>query len=135
MSSFHLTSVLVLATSVLIASACSDDKKEQAVDATEACNRLEDLAAVVLSVRSATVAQEVQTAIDEPLAAFVAAADQSGDERLAELAHSYDSRFSDYLEGGGIDAREAASDANVALDRAGARCSELGTTNDFPSNS
>jgi hypothetical protein len=30
---------------------------------------------------------------------------------------------------------EAGTDANIALDQAGARCIELGATNNFPSNS
>jgi hypothetical protein len=87
---------------------------------------------VVLSVRSATTVQEVQNAIDEPLAAFVAAADQSGDGRLAELAHTYDSRFSAYLQG---DDSDAGDEADIALDHAGARCTELGAANVFPHES
>jgi hypothetical protein len=125
---------LVLATSVILCG-CGDDKQGHDVDVTQACDRLEDLAGVVLSVRSATSAQEVQTALDGPLAAFVEAADQSGDGRLAELAHTYDSRFADYLQGSGIDARQAGNEADIALDRAGARCTELGAANVFPQES
>jgi Iap family predicted aminopeptidase len=102
------------------------------VDVTEACDRLDELAGVVLSLQSATTAQEIRNAIDAPLAAFVTAADHSGDTRLAEFAHTYDSRFSDYL---AREDNEAGTDANIALDQAGARCIELGATNNFPSNS
>jgi hypothetical protein len=42
--------------------------------------------------------------------------------------------FPTYLEMEGIDAREAGNDANVALDRAGARCAELGAANVFPTD-
>jgi hypothetical protein len=129
---FLLTSALFVTASAVAAAGCGDARKEHAVDVTESCNRLADLAGVVLSLRSATTAQEVQTAIETPLAAFVAAADRSGDKRLADLAHTYDSRFSAYLEG---DASDAGNDANVALDRAGARCIELGAADDFPRNS
>jgi hypothetical protein len=70
-------------------------------------------------------------AIDEPLAAFVAAAERSGDGRLAELSHTYHSRFSEYVQGDS----EAGNDADIALDRAGARCTELGAANVFPQES
>ena len=130
-----LASALVLTAAVALASGCGDDKKAQAVDVTTACDRLEELAVAVQSARVATTPQEVRAAVQQSLAAFVAAADGSGDEPLANFAHTYDSRFSDYLEAEGIDARAAGNDANIALDRAGARCTELGAPNDFPSNS
>jgi hypothetical protein len=130
-----LVSALVLTAAIVVASGCGDDNKEQAVDVTTACDRLEELAVAVQSARVATTPQEVRTAVQQPLEAFVAAADGSGDEPLADFAHTYESRFSDYLEAEGIDATEAGNDANIALDRAGSRCEELDAPNDFPSNS
>jgi hypothetical protein len=130
-SSVVVRSALLLGISIAIISGCGGDDKNETADVTEACNRLDDLAGVVLSVGSATTAQEVEAAIAAPLAAFITASDKSGDDLLAELAHTYDSKFSTYLQGGS-DAAGAGEDANVALDRAGARCSELGATNVFP---
>jgi hypothetical protein len=118
----------------VVVSGCSDDSKEPVVDVTAACDRLEELAVAVQSARAATTPQEVRTAVQSSLAAFVAAADGSGDDPLAGFAHTYESRFADYLEAEGIDANEAGNEANTALDRAGARCTELGAANEFPSN-
>jgi hypothetical protein len=130
-----LASAAVLGASVVIVSGCGGDQEETAVDVSEACNRLEDLSRAVLSVRSATTSQEVQVAVEKPLAAFVSAADVSGDKELADLGHTYDSKFSEYLSADGVDARAAGNDANIALDRAGQRCSALGATNSFPQQS
>ena len=127
-----LISVFGVVTSVAIVAGCGGTQEDRAANITEACNRLEDLSRAVLSVRSATTAQDVRTAVEKPLSAFVSAADVSGDRGLANLGHIYDSRFSAYVDGGGIDARAAGNDANIALDRAGERCSELGATNNFP---
>jgi hypothetical protein len=126
-----LSSALVLCTSFAIVSGCGDSQRDKAANVTEACNRLDDLSLALLSVRSARTSQDVQTAIEKPLSAFVNAADLSGDKGLAELGHTYDSRFSAYLNAEGIDARAAGNDANIALDRAGERCSQLGATNNF----
>jgi hypothetical protein len=131
---FLLASALLLTPAVVLASGCGDDKQAGAVDVTKACDRLEELAVAVKSAQLATTPQEVRTAVQDPLAAFVDAADESGDGPLADFAHTYESRFSDYLETEGIDAREAGNDADIALDRSGARCAELGASNDFPTN-
>ena len=130
-----LSSALVLCTSLAVVSGCGGNQRDQAANVTEACNRLEVLSRAVLSVRSATTSHEVQTAVEKPLSAFVSAADLSGDRGLADLGHTYDSSFSAYLNAEGIDARAAGNDANIALDRAGERCSELGATNNFPQQS
>jgi hypothetical protein len=53
-------------------------------------------------------------------------------DRLETLAETYDDKFMAWRTGDGIGAREAGGDADIALDRAGARCLELGATNDFP---
>lgn len=129
-----LASAFVLA-SVAIVAGCGGTQSDRATNVTEACNRLEDLSRAVLSVRSATTSQAVRSAVEKPLSAFVGAAERSGDRGLADLGHIYDSRFSAYLDGEGIDARAAGDDANIALDRAGERCSELGATNNFPQQS
>ena len=130
-----LSSALVLCMSLAVVSGCGGNRRDQAANATEACNRLEVLSRAVLSVRSATTSQEVQAAVEKPLSAFVSAADRSGDRGLADLGHTYDSRLSAYLTAEGINARAAGNDANIALDRAGERCSELGATNNFPQQS
>ena len=130
-----LSRVLVLGASVALVSGCAGSQGDRAVNVTEACNRLEVLSLAVLSVRSATTSHEVQSAVGEPLASFVGAADLSGDKNLADLGHTFDSKFSAYLNTGGIDARAAGNDANLALDLAGERCSELGATNNFPQQS
>jgi hypothetical protein len=122
---------LLIAASAPLLAGCGGGEKQNAVDVTEACDRLADLGEALLSVGSATTAQQVKTAIDEPLAAFVTAASDSGDERLTELAATYETSFGSYLEGEGLDAREAGNEADVALDRAGQRCMELGASNDF----
>jgi hypothetical protein len=54
------------------------------------------------------------------------------DRRLAELARTYREAFAEYLEGNGIDAREAGNEADIALDRSAERCMQLGATNSFP---
>ena len=130
-----LSSALVLCTSLAVVSGCGGNRRDQAANVREACNRLEVLSRAVLSVRSATTSQEVQAAVEKPLSAFVSAADRSGDRGLADLGHTYDSRLSTYLTAEGINARAAGNDANIALDRAGERCSELGATNNFPQQS
>ena len=102
-----MASAYFLAAAGVVASGCGDDKKAGAVDVTDACDRLEDLAVAVKSAQLATTPQEVRTVVQDPLAAFVDAADESGDGALADFANTYESRFSDYLEAEGIDAREA----------------------------
>jgi hypothetical protein len=96
---FVLMSALVIGTAVLVASGCGDDN--QPVDATAACDRLADLAVAVPSAQVATTPEEVRAAVEQPLADFVAAADGSGDESLADHAHTYESSLSDVSRDGG----------------------------------
>jgi hypothetical protein len=128
------SSALCFAAAAVLVSGCGDGKDPGTVDVTKACDRLEELAVAVKSAQLATTPQEVRTAVQGPLTAFVDAAAESGDGPLADFARTYESRLSDYLEADGIDAREAGNDADIALDRAGARCAELGASNDFPTN-
>jgi hypothetical protein len=115
----------------VLAVACGGDF-DYPVDVTEACDRLETLATAILESNDAATTEEFVAAVEEPLDAFVEAARSSGDGRLAELAETYENKVAVWNTGDGIDAREAAGDADIALDRAGARCLKLGATNDFP---
>jgi hypothetical protein len=117
---------------LLLFVACGDDDGSVAVDATAACDRLDELANAILGVADATSADEVRDAVQAPLDAFSAAATSSGDARLAELARTADASFTEYVDGTGIDAREAGNDADIALDRSAERCTQLGATNSFP---
>jgi len=112
--------------------ACSDGGTDDDADVTDACDRLEELADALLSVHDATTATEVRAAVDDPLTAFAQAAGDAGDAKLEEHAQTARASFRTYTTGGGIDARAAQNEFDVALDRAGARCIELGATNDFP---
>lgn len=99
---------------------------------TATCDALESLALAILGVHDATTFEEVQAAVDSPMAAFVDAADGSGDDELQSLAISAEQAFGLY---GNDDAdiRRAAGDAvDAVLDEAAQRCIELGTDNDFP---
>jgi hypothetical protein len=114
---------------LLLPAACGDDTPDR-VDATAVCSRLEDLSTAVLEAQTdAETIEEAADVIEGPLARFVEAAEASADDELAELAHAYEEAFSAYRTGDGLDAREAGNDADIALDRAGARCIELGATN------
>jgi hypothetical protein len=113
--------------------ACGDeDGAGEAVNVTEACDRLEKLADAILDAANAGSAGEVRDAVQAPLDAFSAAAAASGDERLAEHARTADESFAEYLAGKGIDSREAGNEADIALDRSAERCTQLGATNSFP---
>ncbi len=112
--------------------ACGDDDDSDAVDATEACDRLEVVGNAILDVRDADSLDEVRESVEPAMDAFVDAAEGSGDEQLEEQATTAAERFDVYLTGDGIDAREAGNDADIALDRAIERCIEVGATNDFP---
>ncbi|HEY7069924.1 MAG TPA: hypothetical protein VH479_07425 [Acidimicrobiales bacterium] len=116
----------------VLAVACTGDDPDAAVDVTAACDRLETLASAILESSDATTTAQFVAGVSEPLDAFVAAAGSSGDDKLAELAEIYSREFATWSTSSGIDAREARGNADVALDRAGARCLELGATNDFP---
>jgi hypothetical protein len=116
----------------VLAVACTGDDSDDAVDVTAACDRLETLATAILESSDATTTAQFVAGVTEPLDAFVAAAGSSGDDRLAELAETYGRELTTWSTSSGIDAREARGNADVALDRAGARCLELGATNDFP---
>jgi hypothetical protein len=116
----------------VLAVACGGDVSDDAVDVTAACDRLETLATAILESGDPDSMAEFVAGVDEPRDAFVEAARSSGDDRLAELAETYDDKFMAWRTGDGIGAREAGGDADIALDRAGARCLELGATNDFP---
>lgn len=134
---------LALALTMVVAfAACGDDDDDDDSDGgatgdgeapaeiTAACDRLEDLANAVLDVRDAQTASEVSATVQPAIDAFVEAADDSGDDRLAGLATTVDDSFSAYLSGG--DSAAARNTVDSALDGAGARCIELGATNDFP---
>jgi len=115
-----------------IGAACSDDDDAESVDVTATCDRLEELGLAILDARSATSLDEVREAVGPPLADFVDAARDSGDQGLDELASTAAERVEVYLTDEGIDGREAGNDADLALDRSIERCVELGATNDFP---
>jgi hypothetical protein len=113
--------------------ACGDgDGGGEAVNVTEACDRLEELADAILDAADASSTGEVRDAVQAPLDAFSAAAASSGDERLADLARTADESFAEYLAANGIDAREAGNEADIAIDRSAERCTQLGATNSFP---
>jgi hypothetical protein len=111
---------------------CSDDEHGEGLSVTEACDRLEELGDAILDAADAGSAAEVRDVVQAPLDAFAATAASSGDGRLAELARTYREAFAEYLEGNGIDAREAGNEADIALDRSAERCMQLGATNSFP---
>jgi primase-polymerase (primpol)-like protein len=117
---------------LLLFAACGDGDGGEVVDVAAACDRLEELGNAILGVADANSAAEVRDAVQAPLDAFSAAATSSGDDRLAELARTADESFSEYVDGSGIDAREAGSEADIALDRSVERCTQLGATNSFP---
>lgn len=127
---------LLGACALLLPMACGDDDTSDPVDVTAACDQLEDLATAVLEgrdeVRDVESLQEFADAIEEPTARLIEEAEASGDDRLADLAHTYEEGLSIYRTGDGIDAREAGNNADIAMDRAMLRCTELGATNDFP---
>ena len=120
--------VLTLALATL---GCSGDDAAQSTP-TAACDRLVNLGNAILDVRSADSLEEVRDAVSSETKDFRAAADDSGDRRLAELSRTYEDRFQTYLEKTGIDGREAGNDASIALDRAAARCIDLGYDGEFP---
>lgn len=71
-------------------------------------------------------------AIDPAVKAFVRAARSSGDDRLSDLGRTYARNLNIYLTDKTLDAREAGNNADLALDRAAERCTELGFTGEFP---
>ncbi|MGH9209221.1 MAG: hypothetical protein ACRD2C_00900 [Acidimicrobiales bacterium] len=97
-----------------------------------ACDRVEALGDAILEVPETASVADVEGAVRPALDAFMEAAEESGDDRLAELATTASDAFSIYVTGDGIDAREAGNDVDIALDRTAERCIELGATNDFP---
>lgn len=112
--------------------ACGDDSSDP-IDATSTCDRLEDLANAYLEAQGAQTNQEFAGTVELPRHAFLDAAETSGDDRLADLAETYDEAFSTaYLHRNGADDEQAVDDANSALDRSATRCTELGADNDFP---
>ncbi|HWM20555.1 MAG TPA: hypothetical protein VNO51_12765 [Ilumatobacteraceae bacterium] len=120
---------------LLSLSACGDDDDEAGtVDVSTTCDRVKDLGNAVLTIQSASTVEEVEETLAAPIAAFVEAAETSGDEELAELAATYEANFDEYLDAEGLDAREAADDVDVTLDRAAQRCIELGAMerDEFP---
>jgi hypothetical protein len=116
----------------LAAGACSEGDDAGSANVTAACDRLEELGAAILDVRSAASVDEVRSGVGPALEAFVDAARESGDPRLGELSSTAAERFEVYLTDDGIDGREAGNDADIALDRSIERCVELGAPNDFP---
>jgi hypothetical protein len=115
---------------LFMTSGCSDDEAER-VDVDEACDRLEELGEVILDAQEATDPKAIES-IRPPFDDFVTAADASGDGSLSDLASTAHDAFDTYLTRSGIERREAGNDADIALDRAIARCVELGATNSFP---
>lgn len=98
-----------------------------------ACDRLAELGTEILDVRGAQSPADVRAGVEEPFAAFVDAAEKTGDERLIDLANRAQSRFEVYVTSpDGLDSREAGDDFDIALDRSGLRCIELGAAVDFP---
>jgi hypothetical protein len=130
-ASRRLAGVLLVGAALLVSSACGGSSREP-VDVTAACDRLEELAAAILKAQDSRSVVEFVAAVEEPEVAFVEAAAASGDQRLSELAHSYDDAFQAWRSGTGIDPRIAAGGADMALDLSGQRCIELGASNDFP---
>jgi hypothetical protein len=87
--------------------ACGDgDGGGEAVNVTEACDRLEELADAILDDADPSSTGEVRDAVQAPLDAFSTAAAPSGDERLADLARTADESFTEYLAGNGIGSRK-----------------------------
>ena len=86
----------------------------------------------MLANQDAESPQAVVESIGGAVDAFVEAATRSGDDELASHTTDYRAAIDEYATASGIDAREAANEADIALDRAGSRCSELGATNVFP---
>jgi hypothetical protein len=107
---------------------------DDAAAIARACDRIEDLAEAVLANQDGAMPQAVVEAIGAPLDAFVDTAEGSGDEELADHAAAYRSAVDDDATASGIDAREAANEADIALDRAGQRCRQLGATTVVPTD-
>jgi hypothetical protein len=125
----------VLGTLVLAVAACASEASEPlhaSDDVATACDRLEDLTAAILGARNASSAEQFAGAVIGPQRAFLLAAVATGDDRLADLARTYDEQFTAWRTGTGLDAREAATRADAALDRARPACTELGADNVFP---
>jgi len=119
---------------LVLAIGCSGgDDDDGSGDVTAACDALEDVANAVLTIQDATTRDEIAEAIEGPLDQFVDAADDSGDDELADLAATAQTNFDTYLTSGdSTKARDANDDANRAFDEAGARCTDLGADNKFP---
>jgi hypothetical protein len=127
----------ILLVGVAAATGCDDgddggDDAESAVAVSTACDRLEDLADAVLASQDVETHEGFVEIVAAPLSAFVDAASASGDDELAAQAATYRASLERFAASTGIDAREAANEADIALDRAGLRCLELGATNSFP---
>lgn len=119
---------------VLAVAACASEAPGALGDAdvSTACDRLEDLATTLLQARDATSREEFAGTVERPLRAFVTAAEASGDDRLAELARTYDEQITAWRVLPAADANKAGDRADAALDRAADRCWLLGAHNDFP---
>jgi hypothetical protein len=98
---------------------------------TTACDSVAELATAVLDAQDAETVDEIAATIQPAVDSLVEAADASGDQSLSELAATIHDAFETYLTGA-ADSREAQAAANLALDRAGGRCIELGYTKGFP---
>ncbi|HKE73865.1 MAG TPA: hypothetical protein VKB57_09645 [Acidimicrobiales bacterium] len=127
-----LLAIIALAVAACASEASDAPDATDDTDVTTACDRVEDLANAVLQARDATSRDQFAAAIEGPQRAFLQAAEASGDDRLAELARTYGEQLAAWRVLPGADADEAGQNADIALDRAGARCIALGAHNDFP---
>jgi hypothetical protein len=115
--------------------ACGDDDGDDGDvegDVTDACDALEDLGNSILEAQQSSSVDEIRETVEPSIDSFAEAAESSGDETLDDLADTAQEAFDVYITAGGIDSREAGNEMDIAIDRAAARCLELGATNDFP---
>lgn len=125
----------LLAVAVILAvGACGDDSDDGQgepsgnASVATACDALEELAYTIQDISDSTSVAAIENQVQGPMAAFVGAAEVTGDEELSQLAETASTAFSDYLGGAG----EAQLTFDTALDSAAARCLQLGAANNFP---